>query len=121
MFHPVVFMFAYQTLFGKTSAPVAITLFSTLKSSWKSLDLSNLRFPTTPASNRSSVDALLGFIDEQLLPENLEHITRRDYKELLELAKVCLGETVERRKCYTYRLNLEQTVMQGGCQSASTS
>ena len=35
----------------------------------------------------------------------MEHITRGDYKELLELAKVCLGGTVERKMTYNYKLS----------------
>ena len=91
---------AFQSLFGKTTAPVA-TLFSTLKSSWSSLDLTDLHFPHTPACYRSSVDPLFRFLDERLLPENSEHLTRGDYKELLEVAKVCLGGTVTRKRGYT--------------------
>ena len=90
---------AFQTLFGKTTGPSA-ALFS-----WKSLDLTDLRLPPTPASCRSSVDALLHFLDERLLPENKEHLTRGDYKELLELAKICLGGTVARKRNYTYQLS----------------
>ena len=95
---------AFQTLFGKTTGPSA-TFFSCLKTSRKSLDLTDLRLPPTPASCRSSVDALLHFLDERLLPENNEHLTRGDYKELLELAKICLGGTVERKRNYTYQLS----------------
>ena len=95
---------AFQTLFGKTTGPSA-ALFSCLKTSWKSLDLTDLRLPPTPASCRSSVDALLHFLDERLVPENKEHLTRGDYKELLELAKICLGGTVERKRNYTYQLS----------------
>ena len=95
---------AFQTLFGKTTGPSA-ALFSYLKTSWKSLDLTDLRLPPTHASCRSSVDAFLHFLDERLLPENKEHLTRGDYKELLELAKICLGGTVERKRNYTYQLS----------------
>ena len=81
---------AFQSLFGKTTSPVE-TLFSTLKSSWKSLDLSNLSCPLTTACYRSSVDSILEFLDDRLLSDNLQHLTRGDYKELLELSKICLG------------------------------
>ena len=84
---------AFQTLFGKTTGPSA-ALFSCLKTSWKSLDLTDLRLPPTPAACRSSVDALLHFLDERLLPENKEHLTRGYYKELLELAKPIRPEVV---------------------------
>ena len=95
---------AFKSLFGKTTAP-STTLFSTLKSSWASLDLTDLRFPPTPACYRSSVDPLLAFLDERLLPQNADHITRGDYKELLELAKVCLGGTVTRKGGFTFTLS----------------
>ena len=95
---------AFQSLFGKTTSPVEI-LFSTLKSSWKSLDLSNLSCPPTTACYRSSVDSILEFLDDRLLSDNLQHLTRGDYKELLELAKVCLGGTIERKKTYSYQLS----------------
>ena len=84
---------AFQSLFGKTTSPVE-TLFSTHKSSWKSLDLSNLSCPPTTACYRSSVDSILEFLDDRLLSDNLQHLTRGDYKELLELSKVCLGGTI---------------------------
>ena len=62
---------AFQSLFGKTTSPVE-TLFSTLKSSWKSLDLSNLSCPPTTACYRSSVDSILEFLDNRLLSDNLQ-------------------------------------------------
>ena len=62
---------AFQSLFGKTTSPVE-TLFSTLKSSWKSLDLSNLSCPPTTACYRSSVDSILEFLDDRLLSDNLQ-------------------------------------------------
>ena len=95
---------AFQSLFGKTTSPVE-TLFSTLKSSWKSLDLSNLSCPLTTACYRSSVDSILEFLDDRLLSDNLQHLTRGDYKELLELSKICLGGTIERKKTYSYQLS----------------
>ena len=95
---------AFQSLFGKTTSPVE-TLFSTLKSSWKSLDLSNLSCPPTTACYRSSVDSILEFLDDRLLSDNLQHLSRGDYKELLELSKVCLAGTIERKKTYSYQLS----------------
>ena len=112
---------AFQSLFGKTTSPVE-TLFSTLKSSWKSLDLSNLSCPPTSACYRSSVDSILEFLDDRLLFDNLQHLTRGDYKELLELSKVCLGGTIERRRpTVTSYPALEQTTMPDGCLNASKS
>ena len=61
---------AFQSLFGNTTAPVA-TLFSNLKSSWSSLDLTDLHLPPTPACYRFAVDPLFSFLDERLLPDNL--------------------------------------------------
>ena len=55
------------------------------------------------------------FLDERLLPENIEHITRGHYKEFIELTKVCLGCS------YTYTYDLGQSAMLAGCQNASTS
>ena len=98
---------AFQSLFGKTTSPVE-TLFSTLKSSWKSLDISNLSCPPTTACYRSSVDSILEFLDDRLLYDNLQHLTRGDYKELLELSKVCLGGTIERKKTYMYSYQLSR-------------
>ena len=95
---------AFQSLFGKTTSPVE-TLFSTLKSSWKSLDLSNLSCPPSTACYRSSVDSILEFLDDRLLSDNLQHLTRGDYKELLELSKVCFGGNIERKKTYSYQLS----------------
>ena len=95
---------AFQFLFGKTKAPVE-TLCKTLKSSWKSLDLSDFRFSPPPACYRSAVDPLLVLLDERLLPENMTQITRGDYKEFFELAKACLGGSAKRKKSYTYQLS----------------
>ena len=69
------------------------------------LELPELHLPPTPACYRSSVDPLLSFLDERLLPENAEHLTRGDYKELLWIAKVCLGGTVTRKRGYTCTLS----------------
>ena len=64
---------AFQSLFGKTTSPVE-TLFSTLKS----LDLSNLSCPPTTACYCSSVDSILELLDDRLLSDNLQHLTRGD-------------------------------------------
>ena len=69
---------AFQSLFGKTTSPVE-TLFSTFKSSWKSLDLSNLSCPPTTACYRSSVDSILEFLDDRLLSDNLQHLSCQKY------------------------------------------
>ena len=39
-----------------------------------------------------------------LEPDNLEKLPRGDYKEFLELAKIFLGGSIERKKGYTYSL-----------------
>ena len=68
-----------------------------LKSSWDSLDLNDLQLPDIPASYRREVEDLLLFIDERLHPDNLENLTRCDYREFLELAKLFLGGTILRK------------------------
>ena len=95
---------AFQSLFGKTKGPVE-TLCQTLKSAWDTLDLSDLRFHHIPACYRSSTETLMEFVDERLHPENIDKLTRGDYKEFLELAKVCLGGSIERKKGYSYQLS----------------
>ena len=51
------------------------------------------------------MDSILEFLDDRLLSDNLHHLTRGDYKELLEFAKVCLGGTIEIKKTYSYQLS----------------
>ncbi len=80
---------AFQSLFGNTKGPVEV-LCSTIKSSWKSLDLFNICYPQTPACYRSTVDSLLQFLNDRLHPDILHHLTRGDYKEFLELVKCVL-------------------------------
>ena len=53
---------AFQTLFGKTTGPSA-ALFSCLKTSWKSLDLTDLRLPPTPSFPHSQMPASQYFRD----------------------------------------------------------
>ena len=93
-------------MFGDTKSP-SVALFKILKdpSTWNSLDLSNLQFPSLPPSLQSAVPELLSFIEDRLLPENEHLIHRGDYKEFLELSKLYLGGTVERKKNWTYQLS----------------
>ena len=86
----------FIVLLGKTTGP-EVTLFKILKSSWDSLDLNVLQLPDIPASYRREVEDLLLFIDERLHPDNLENLTRCDYREFLELAKLFLGGTILRK------------------------
>ena len=53
---------AFQTLFGKTTGPSA-ALFSCLKTSWKYLDLTDLRLPPTPSFPHSQMPASQYFRD----------------------------------------------------------
>ena len=66
-------------------------------------------FDTTSSNTgiNSGSCVLLQFLDDRLLSDNLQHLTRArgDYKQLLELAKVCLGGTIERKKTYSYQLS----------------
>ena len=69
---------------------------------------SPLTYPTFPALQLLLATALLwipSLNSDRLLSDNLQHLTRGDYKELLELAKVCLGGTIERKKTYSYQLS----------------
>ena len=45
---------------------------------------------------------LLLFINKRLEPDNVAFLPRCDYKEFLELAKLLLGGSLERKKGYTY-------------------
>ena len=96
------------------SNPFLVKLHHLLKPSspLSNLPGSPLTYPTFPALQlvttacyRSSVDSILEFLDDRLLSDNLQHLTRGDYKELLELAKVCLCGTIERKKTYSYQLS----------------
>ena len=97
---------AYHEVFGDKKSP-SVALFKILKepSTWNSLDLSNLQFSSLPPSLQSAVPELLSFIEHRLLPENEHLIHRCDYKEFLELSKLYLGRTVERKKNWTYQLS----------------
>ena len=94
---------AFTQLFGDTKSP-EVTLFKTLKTSWDSLDLADISLPDIPTSYQREKDELLTFINTLLEPDNLEKLPRCDYKEFLELAKIFLGENIERKKGYTYSL-----------------
>ena len=82
-------------------------LFSILKdpSTWNNLDLQDFQLPTIPSSFKVDVDVLLSFIDEKLDEKNSSSIPRGDYKEFLELAKIFLGGSIDRKKGYTYQLS----------------
>ena len=94
---------AFTELFGDTTGP-EVTFFKFMKPSWSSLNLADYRPPTIPAAFRDDVAPLLTFINHRLEPENADLLPRDDYKEFLELALLILGETPERKKCWTYSI-----------------
>ena len=51
------------------------------------------------------MDSLLSFINKQLDEENAAEIPRGDYKEFLELAKIFLGGSIDRKNGYTFQLS----------------
>ena len=107
---------AYHQVFGDTKAP-DVKLFSILKdpSTWNNLDLQSFQLPTIPSSFKVDVDVLLSFIDEQLDEENSSSIPRGDYKEFLELAKIFLGGSIDRKKAILINsADLEPITTPGG-------
>jgi hypothetical protein len=78
-----------------------VTLYKTLKTSWDSLDLTDIVLPEIPTSYQKDKEDL-SYID--FLLENYKNLPRCDYKEFLELAKLILGETITRKKGYSYHL-----------------
>ena len=104
--HELLLRGAFHEVFGGSKAP-NVALFKILKepSKWNSLDLSNIQFPTIPPSFHPEIPRLLAFIDHRLLPENSHLLPRCDYKEFLELAKLYLGGSIERKKGWTYNIS----------------
>ena len=94
---------AFTELFGDTKSP-EVTLFKSLKTSWDSLDLSDIVLPDIPTSLQRDKEELLSFINTILEPENVQNLPRCDYKEFLELAKIILGEDITRKKGYVYQI-----------------
>ena len=94
---------AFHCIFGKTKGPVE-TLCKTLQDSWSSIDTQDIQLPTIPTCYRDEADTILDFILTQLEPENVDLLPRGDYKEFLELAKLYLGGSMERKKGYEYHL-----------------
>ena len=94
---------AFTELFGETKSS-EVTLFKILKTSWDSLNLADLILPEIPSTYQKEKDELLNFISSLLDSDNLKNLPRCDYKEFLELAKLILGETVQRKKGYIYKL-----------------
>ena len=97
---------AYHQVFGDSKSP-DVKLFSILKdpSTWNSLNLVDFRLPTIPQAYKNNVDSLLSFINKQLDEENAVEIPRGDYKEFLELAKIFLGGSIDRKNGYTFQLS----------------
>ena len=54
-----------------------------------------------PQVFQKDVADLLAFIDRRLEPGMVALLPRGDYKEFLELAKVFLGGSIDRKKGYT--------------------
>ena len=71
---------------------------------WSSLNLSDIQLPKIPAIYTEDAVSLAAFINHQLMPENLLFLPRSDYKEFLELAKLILGGTLQRKNGYTYTI-----------------
>ena len=92
---------AFTELFGDTTGPEE-TFFKLMKPSWSSLNLADYKPPTIPAAFRDDVAPLLNFINHLLEPENADLLPRDNYKEFLELALLILGETPERKKCWSF-------------------
>ena len=84
---------AYTSFFGKSAGPEP--LLNKLSDMWDTLDVNDISPPSIPAPYCHEVDDMLKFIDNRLNHAEL-HIG--DYKEYLELAKLYLGGTVERKK-----------------------
>ena len=63
-----------------------------------------LTLPDIPSSYQKDEEELLEYIDSLLSPDNVRNLPRGDYKELLELSKVILGRTIERKKGYVYKI-----------------
>ena len=93
----------FTELFEDTTGPEK-TFFKFMKTSWSSLNLSNIQLPKIPAIYTEDAVSLVAFIDHQLMSENLEFLPRGDYKEFLELAKLILGGTLQRKNGYTYTI-----------------
>ena len=90
-------------LFGDTKAP-EVVLFKTLKKKWDSLNLDDLKLPEIPALYKEETEDLLSFINSRLEPQHVKNLARGDYKEYLELAKIILGGSIDRKKGYTYHI-----------------
>ena len=86
------------------TADLEQTFFRFMKTSWSSLNLSYIQLPKIPAIYSEDAVSLVAFIDHQLMPENLEFLLRGDYREFLELAKLILGGTLQRKNRYTYTI-----------------
>ena len=96
---------AFKHLFGETTSP-DVTLFKLLKKKWNSLDISDVRLPEIPKVFQEKVADLLAFIDRRLAPDMVALLPRGDYKEFLELAKIFLGGSIDRKKGYIYSIQV---------------
>lgn len=93
---------AFSSLFGDTSGP-DVPIFQNLRKNWEQIDPADVELPEIPELYRTDVLTLMGYITTKLLPDNVTLLPRCDYKELLELALMFIGGTVE-RKHSTYQL-----------------
>ena len=75
-----------------------------MKNSWNSINTFDIVLPDIPSFYISEKDEILSFIYKLLEPEDVKKLSRCDYREFLELAKVILGEIVERKNGYTYTI-----------------
>ena len=94
---------AFTELFVDTKSP-DVTLFKLLKTSWDSLDLCDTVLPKIPTTYLHEKEKFLAYINHLLEADNLKNLPRCDYKEFLELAKLILGESIERKKGYTFTI-----------------
>ena len=94
---------AFHTIFGKTKSPVE-PICALLKDSWNSLNTQDILLPAIPVCYDDEVQTLLSFVTSRLHPTNLEFLPRDDYKELLELALLFLGGSIDRKKGWEYHL-----------------
>ena len=65
------------------------------------MNLQDIVLPDIPTCYRSDTQDLISYINNIL---ELDNQPRGDYKEFLELAKLILGETVERKKGYVFQI-----------------
>ena len=93
---------SFHELLGDTSGPEDC-FFKFMKPKWNSLNLRNITSPQIPNLYKQDVTELLTFIETCLKPQNNHLTPRDDYREFLELAKLVLGGSVQRKRGHVYR------------------